>query len=216
MSCSIAGGAGLGAGPGPESGSGSGSGTGSGSASGSGSGFGFGSGVGTLDSGSRVSGVGAGSDADSVLQSLGESPVASTYSTSSLGDPELELQARLFRDLMSEARPAQALASWSALRSTTGAYDPATDDSILGRGGYGSSDGQQHLNTATGRSEVDPRPSPQAHPMRRAAHHVAQFPWPPASGAGAFECQPVAETAHLARRQVANLRLELCLQLGAR
>src|ERR1700733_973178 len=143
MSCSIAGGAGLGAGAGPESGSGS------------GSGFGFGSGVVTLDSGSRVSGMGAGSDAASVLQSLGEIPVASTYSTSSLGDPELELQARLFRDLMSEARPAQALASWSALRSTTGAYDPATDDSILGRGGYGSSDGQQHLNTATGRSEVD-------------------------------------------------------------
>ena len=128
MSCSIAGGAG----PSP------------------------GSGTGALDSGSRVSAVGAGSDdAGSVLQSLGEIPVASTYSTSSLGDPDLELQARLFRDLMSESRPAQALASWSALRSTTGPYDPATDDSILGRGGYGSSDGQQHLNTGTGRTEVD-------------------------------------------------------------
>jgi hypothetical protein len=96
-----------------------------------------------------------GSDAALDPQTLGEIPVASTYSTSSLGDPELELQARLFRDLMSESRPAQALASWSALRSTTGPYDPATDDSILGRGGYGSSDGQQHLNTGTGRSEVD-------------------------------------------------------------
>ena len=135
MSCSIAGGAGPGAGPGPVSGSGS--------------------GFGALDSGSRVSGVGAGSEAGSVVQSLEESPVASTYSTSSRGDPELELQARLFRDLMSEARPAQALASWSALRSTTGPYDPATDDSILGRGGYGSSEGQQHLNAGMGRSEVD-------------------------------------------------------------
>ena len=96
-----------------------------------------------------------GSDAGSDVQSLGEIPVASTYSTSSLGDPELELQARLFRDLMSESRPAQALASWSALRSTIGPYDPATDDSILGRTGYGSSDGQQHLNTGTGRTEVD-------------------------------------------------------------
>ena len=141
MSCSIAGGspaaAGLGAGPGPGSGSGS------------------GSGAAALDSASRVSGASGGSDGGSVLQSLGEIPVASTYSTSSLGDPELELQARLFRDLMSESRPAQALASWSALRSTTGPYDPATDDSILGRGGYGSSEGQQHLNTGMGRSDVD-------------------------------------------------------------
>ena len=66
------------------------------------------------------------------LLSLGVQP----RSMGPLSDSQLELQARVFRELLSDPRSAQELATWSALRDAAEApYNPATDDSTLAQKG---------------------------------------------------------------------------------
>ena len=66
------------------------------------------------------------------------SPGAQPRSMGPLNDSQLELQARVFRELLSDPRSAQELATWSALRGAAEApYNPATDDSTLAQKGPG-------------------------------------------------------------------------------